>query len=230
MPMETKVRWLLCDEFSGSLLKKLSAAVTERGFTPNSDRGFFVTRVRAGVVAGKFIEKITGKREILDPFGNRVELPFVNYEVVQFRFSADRPQIELVNPTRSPKRLILYLGEITGESFAVAPIEIDLRQWIDAIARAWGKVTVTEVAFGDISISANLAAELNFYGAGNVLDEAVNFLGRRATAVSKAKLGVTINRRPVVLELSRSGSLRANVELEPEAVGELRAMLGQQRP
>lgn len=228
--METKVRWLLSEEFSGSLLKKLSAAIADRSFTPKSDRGFFVTRVRAGVVAGKFIEKIAGKREILDPFGNRVELPFVSYEVVQFRFSADRPQIELVNPTRSPKRLILFLGEITGESFAVAPFEIDLRQWIDSISRAWGKVSVREVDFGDISISANLAADVNFYGAGNVLDEAVDFLGRRATAVSKAKLSVTINRRPVVLELSRSGSLRANVELEPEAIGELRAMLSKQQP
>jgi hypothetical protein len=228
--METKVRWLRSDEFTGPLVKKMSSAIAERRFTPKTDRGFFVNRVRAGVVEGKFIEKVVGKREILDPFGNRLELPFVNYDVVQFRFSSEAPQIELVNPTRSSKRLILYLSEITGESFAVAPLEIDLRRWIDSISRAWGRVSVTEIDFSDVSISANLAADVRFFGTEKVLDGALGFLGPRATAISKAKLSVSVNRRSVSMEISRTGSLKANVELESAAIGELRTMLGEQQP
>src|SRR5438045_3884881 len=148
--METNIRWLRSDEFFPGLLKKFGAAIAEHVFTPEARRGFFLTRSRNNSISAKFIEKVTGERELVDPFGNRVQLPCVTYEVIQFRLSSEFPQLELINAGRSPKKLLFFLTEISRESFAVAPVELDLKKWIKAISDAFGKAEVSDIDYSDL--------------------------------------------------------------------------------
>lgn len=223
--METKLKWFQSDQISTSLLKKFSTAIADHPFKQDGTRGFFVTKTRSTSITAKFIEKISGNRELVDPFGNRIQLPFVTYEILQFRISSEFPHLELLNPSKSPKKLFFFLTEITRESFGIAPAEVDVKTWILTIASVFGKADISHINYSDVMVSPNVAADINFYGGGDVVGDAQNFVGRRSSNIVSAKVVARVENRDTIFEIARSGTLRANVALDGRAIDELRGTL-----
>lgn len=223
--METKLRWFQSEQVSPALLNKFADAITAHPFTAESSRGFLVTKRRSGSLTARFIEKVSGSREIVDPFGNRLQLPFVTYEMVRFRISCEFPNLELLNAAKSPRKLFFFLTEISKESFAMSPVEIDVKKWIAEIGSTFGNIEVTEIKYHDLMVSPDVAADVAFYGTRNVVVEARNFIGKRSASVAKAKLSATIENRRLALELSAGGTLKANTSLDGKIVDDLRGTL-----
>lgn len=107
--METRVRWWSSAELNGRLIKQFTLAINAHKFDDRSNRGFLIDRSNSRSIEGKFIEKSAGNRAFTDPFGRRIELPYISYEVIAFRFSSEAPHIELTNYARTPKKLTIFL-------------------------------------------------------------------------------------------------------------------------
>lgn len=227
--MEAKVKWMRGEEFTHPLFKALASDITRNTFSPKTNRGFFVTRARGNSISAKFIEKVSGNRKLTDPFGNTLELPYVTYEVLQFRLSLDFPQLEFVNSGRTTKKLFLYLTELSGASFGISPVHLDVNQFVQDIGAAWGGATIPAVDCSDVMITSEVAADVSFFGSGNVITTSQSFLKGRTHTLSRAKIEFKDHRYPK-LEVFNSGTVRIQGNPDVSAIDELRGLVAKQGP
>jgi hypothetical protein len=225
--METRIKWLQSSALGKVLLEGLETALRRNAFTKSLPRGFILERTRNDAIAGKYIERVEGKKNFTDPFGNTVELPTLNFDTTEFRISSGNPQLEFINPTRALKRLLILLGELADFGLSVQEVQVDVLRWATLASRSIGRLELNEVVYRDVTVTGSTAATIAFFGGANVQKDAAAFIGKRGHAVSRVTGSVRVGLRQYHCSFVESGRFTISPEPDPQVVRVVRESLAE---
>lgn len=225
--MDQRVKWLLGADLEARMLARLAEAFRLHRFSKSSERGVIVSSVRPEVVTGRYIERVEDRRSVTDPFGNVLELPSVTYETVNFRLSIEAPQLEVVNAPRSLRGFLLFLGELSSFGFRAVEPQLDVIRWIERVGAKAGRTSFTAIECSDVQVSAAAAANMVFYGDGDLHREVTRFLGTRTFAIERVQVAFVSTRLERRCRFDRTGRVRLPVGDE-ELLGWIRQALAAQ--
>jgi hypothetical protein len=213
--METRIKWLHSPSLSGRNLGLLIAGIQAAPFTQESERGFIPTEIRGRSVSGRYIERISGKKIFIDPFGQKIEVPFITFETTTFRIGLNSPQIEITNPPRSLKRFFNTIASMSETTFTITPVSVNVVDWIDLLTSKLGDSYVSEIKCDDLSLSPSLVADMTFSGGKDVLQSTRQFLKSNFRNVSYALVNFDLGNQSLQVALYSTGIAKFFPECDP---------------
>jgi hypothetical protein len=212
--MKQRIRWFDL-EASQVVLSGLPRRMMAAEYDEETGDGFRIEAARRGEAVGSYIEKVESVEEIEDPFGKVLKFRRVTYQRVRFRLGASRPNLELLDPPRSCRSFFQRLNLLLDGGLSVSPVRPDVANWIKELEQAVGKVRVTSMAIGNLSVSEGALADIVVSGAADIRGELRKLAAGRRHVVGAATLEWKASDGDAVsCELTRNG---ANVT---EAVSE----------
>jgi hypothetical protein len=207
-----KIVWYSSSRLSSAMLERLKVGLLQEDFARDSSSGFRIEQARGAWIEGKFFEKIDFIEALLDPFGNRIEIPRVRFDVVSFRISTAYPEIEIKQPPRSLKTFFSHLARITNFSISIERIDLRLMRLIEALGPLASNLEVRSLTVENFSIAEGITGRIFIKGVRDIRREARDYLRNRNSEVRKA--GVTIAHPSAHIDLFSSG--RANIATDED--------------
>lgn len=224
--MESRTRWYASPQITRTFLNALKGGVSKRAFTTKSERGFLITSSRQDSVSGRYIEKITGKRLVPDPFGQTIELPFVTFETITFRLSSNFPQIELIDAPRNAKRLFLAISGVVTDTFSVEPVQWNVVDVLEAMESFVQNLRVEEAHFLGVPVTEKLVSDVVFYGSGDIRAAALREMKGKANRLGTTKGAFEFRTRNYRFEVSGLAGVKLKRVPDDELVVEFRSLAG----
>ncbi len=222
--MENRVRWYASPQVTRPFLNAVKSGVGRHTFTAKSERGFLLSSTREDSLSGRYIEKITGKRLVPDPFGQTIELPFITFETIAFRLSSTFPQIELIDAPRNAKRLYLGLSAVVADTFSVEPIQWSVGEVLQAMAGFVQKLSVEEAHFIGVPISESLVSDIVFYGSGDIRAAALKEMKGNAKRLGTTKGAFSFRNRDYRFEVSGLAGVKLKRTPDDALLAEFRSL------
>lgn len=196
-----RVRWLKTTRL---IPRSLAARMRRHLFTDELSQGFLVDRVREDYLEARFIEKLSFKKTMKDPFGNDLAIDRTEYRQVPFTLYRD--ELELRNPTRATSAFFTALQLITDFNVAITPLQTPVLQWIDQLQEKVNKTVVVErVQVSHVPVATDIFATILLQGGADVRDSLTTMAGQHPVVVDKARVRWTSASRSVVMHLERTG-------------------------
>lgn len=154
-----RIRWLGAQWTS--TIRSLALKMKGVPFTPDSNDGFIVDRVRDTSMEARYIEKFSYQEAITDPFGNEEVYDRVSYRQLQFNLYKEFPNIELLNSHRSTHAYISKLLEFSNFSVSIIHLEVNLLDWVEAFRIKLEKnIIVDSIQVGGLELEQGVTAKV----------------------------------------------------------------------
>src|SRR5207244_4517213 len=121
--LPSRLRWWSIG-IQPSSLRGLAREMERASYGPKRPWGFRLEFVRDDHISGRYIERVEWIETVVDPLGESVDLPRIDFRIVAFRLATTEPSLELANPPRSCKAFFTRLAEFLDFKVAISPITI----------------------------------------------------------------------------------------------------------
>lgn len=224
--MESRTRWYASPQITRTFLNALKGGVSKRVFTAKSERGFLITSTREDSISGRYIEKISGKRLVPDPFGGTLELPFVTFETIPFRLSSVFPQIELIDAPRNAKRLFVGISGVVENTFSVEPVQWNVADVLEAMEGFVQNLSIEEAHFVGVPVTEKLVSDVVFYGSGDIRAAALKEMKGKANRLGTTKGVFAFRNREYRFEVSGLAGVKLKRTPDDRLLVEFRSLAG----
>lgn len=194
----SKFRWLRAEW--PIPIPLLAQRIQSNLFAQDSRQGFAVDRVRDDYLEARYIERISYTDTVLDPFGNELSYPKVEFRQCKFRASSQPPGLELMNPPRSVASLMNRLSEVADFRLAIGAIGVDVTAWVELLqSEAFTNATVGSLQIGALNIETGVSARAVITGNHDVRSACQILVQNRAFIVEKIKLNIYSPQRGTIV-------------------------------
>ena len=171
----SRLRWYVIRPFNTGLLKRLADGMLRAKYDEAAGFGYIIGDVRKTILTGRFVQKETLTRSIIDPHGDERNFTFENYQSTHFIIRDTAPHIELTNPSRRLSELFTSFGDMLDNTVAITLVEARCSDWLSALKKAGCSITATKVLTDNISLSNTVSVKASFVGSRDVRAEASKF-------------------------------------------------------
>jgi hypothetical protein len=219
-----RVRWLSA-EWPVSM-EILGKKMKNHLFSSKSFDGFVIERIRENYIEAHFIEKLTYKETIIDPFGNEESFDRVIYRNVDFTLFSDYPNIELRNSQRSTKEFVSKLLELCDFSLSITPISVNLLDWIQFIqVEMQQKLLVDSLQISGLELEEGVSAKILLKGSKDVREAMQHLSVKKKFTLEKVQIKLTIGNQIVPIHLTNTASVKIPTDYFNDMVPTLRNTL-----
>jgi hypothetical protein len=189
-------------------LRSLASRLRTRTYREAVGDGFLIDRVREDVVEARFVERLTYKVKVTDPFGHETDTERTEYRQCEFLAYAEFPELEIVDQPRQIGALVSRLGEVNNFRVSISPVEIDVMDWARKVQRTLGaKSRIACIETSDVVLTESSMAAVSVRSTSDARAAANDLLGSRAHRVDRIQLKVAAD-EIATIQLSRFGSAR----------------------
>lgn len=171
----SRLRWYLIRPFDTGMLGRLAKGMLEAKYEEDSGFGYILGDVRKSFITGRFVQRETVTRLILDPHGSERNFSFENYQSTSFVIRDLAPHLELRNPCRRLSELFTSIGDLLDNSVAITPIEAQCSSWLSVLKKAGCVIHATKVVTENVSLSNTVSVKATFSGSRDVRAEVSKF-------------------------------------------------------
>lgn len=195
-------------------------------FTQDSYDGFVVERVRDISIEARYIEKLSYRETLTDPFGNEEVLDRVTYRQVAFNLFADYPSIELWDAPRSTQPFVSRLLELSNFSLSISHLQVNLLDWVEAFHRQIQKdLIIDSVQISGLEIEQGVNAKVLVRGDKDVRAALEHFARGRPYVLEKLQVKSSFYRNSMPIHLANNGSAKIPDEVMDDLLPLLRISL-----
>ncbi len=162
-----RVRWLSLAP-PGVPLRRLAIGMGAAQYSRTRRAGFQLDEVRRDFLRGRFIERLEWDEALNDPAGGEVQVRRLEVRQVRFRISAERPQLELLDPPRSLGSFVEQLSGISGQALRFSEVPVTPDAWLQALEARLGRVAVTGITAAGVVLSPSTNAAVAITGSEDV--------------------------------------------------------------
>lgn len=194
-------------------MRTLAAKMKTQVFTKDSFDGFVIDRVRDTLIEARYIEKMSYQETITDPFGLEQVFDRIAYRSVEFSLFPDYPHIELRDAHRSTKEFVSKLLEICNFSVSVAPISVNLLEWIEEFQELVGqKVLVDSLQVSGLELERGISAKILIKGNKDVRGALCSVAEKRQFTLEKVQMQCSFETKSVPIHLAATGAIKVSDE------------------
>jgi hypothetical protein len=187
-------------------IRTLAKRIKARSFDSGAGHGFVIDRVRDDYLEARYVERISYKDVVTDPFGKELIFERVEFRQTSFRASSFPPGLELIDAPRSTQALMNRLSEVLDFQVAIVPATVDVLLWSNFLLRDEGVSSEVEsLQIGSLEVEPGVIAKVLIKGDGDVRAACSSLTGDRKYKIEKIKLRIKSPCRASVV-LSAVGS------------------------
>lgn len=191
------------DEVSNVLLK----LATNHRFSEETEEGFIIDSREMNDVRLRYVFKETISENLEDPFGERISVDRVRYDISRLRVRAEEDVIEVAQPGRKiGKCLSLLSDNLQGAPTKLVPNFVHL---FESLSRLEGEFTVLALETNSFTIKSRTACRVSFRALVDVRDDVDYFLSKRSFQIKMARLKLFIRNEPVLIDVFDTGRIVA---------------------
>lgn len=206
-----RVRWLNA-KWPVSM-RTLGAKMKTQTFTSESFDGFVIERIRDSSIEAHFIEKLTYQETMTDPFGKEEVIDRIAYRDVEFKLFSDFPNIEIVNSQRSTKEFVSKLLELCNFSLTVAPVSVNLVEWVQAIQRqVQQKLLVDSLQISGLELEEGVNAKILLKGDKDVREAMQHLSAKKKFTLEKVQVKIPMGSQSVSVHIANSGAVKIPID------------------
>jgi hypothetical protein len=207
-------------------LRTLASRMKANAFTEDSSDGFLLERARDSLIEGRYIEKMSYQEKLTDPFGREFTLDRVDYRQVEFGMFADFPQLEIRDAPRSTQAYMSKLLQLSDFSLTVAPLVVDLIEWVDAFHAEFGrKVLIDSVQISGLEFDSGVTGRVSLRGGKDVREAVKNITKNRPYVLNRVQMQVFDGDRISPVQMTNTGSIGLQEQDLNEMYAALRSSL-----
>jgi hypothetical protein len=189
--------------------ERLYAEINKTKFTQGASDGFQISIFRKDKIEAKYIERIEYDEVFEDPFGDVVTTRRVVYKETKFKIFFDSGVLEVVNPGRSLSVFIMKLGAISGFSFSIEPIVLDVKSLTDSGVFLSSNFQNTAISISQVDLGGGASAKITAVGGKNLKESVETFVGGRSFNVSSLTFKSISKDLVASFVITRDGGLKA---------------------
>lgn len=213
----SKFRWLH-SEWPVSI-RVLAKRIKAKPFDDVSNHGFVLDRARDDYLEARYIERIEYTDTVIDPFGNELLFPRVEFRQSIFRATAAKPGLELRNPPRSTQSLLNRLSEAVDFEVAIKQIEVDVLDWAAKFQVATQSSTIVDsMQVTALELEPGILAKAVIKGDRDARSACTTLTTGRRFTLEKVQLRLSERDHGAVV-LTNSGSATVHVDDPTERLG-----------
>lgn len=187
--------------------------------------GFSHVAGQGNCIEGQYVERFESVTKVEDPFGKVLEYPFMTYEKTVFKIGTQFPNLELRDSPRSLAVFFSQIARLLDFKITIAPIEVNLLDWIGELEKELDSLEVTAASIGNISLSNSVAARIALSGTTDVRPLAKSLVGRRSFAFNRLQIRAIFNSEPFKCELAADARVSLTAGVQAPVVELLRETL-----
>lgn len=191
-----RVRWFSLSPISRPALKKALEGMRKEEFLEDSTVGFLIERARPTFIEARFVEKFERVETLMGPFGESREFQRTEHQITRFRLSTDCPQLEFFDAPRSVAPAINSLTALMEPETVVAPLDVDVPQWLALLDGRFSDLKVTSSHFSQISLSESVNAKIVLNGSSDVRSLGKQLVGRRNHKIERFDVACVYQGQP----------------------------------
>lgn len=208
--MQQRVRWYSIRPFTARDVGRISTLCSRDEFVDGRNWGLQIESSSKKHVFGKFIERNQITDKVLDPFGNTLEFPRVEFTSLTFRVSADSINLELYDaPVSLIGAFLNQLGVYLDFQVAISSVEIDVLKCLKKIESKTDNLVVKSLLLTDLTLSSSTQAQVIITGTEDVRTQVSKIAGNRKYRIHKVTFEARMLERGLKCEICSEG--RANV-------------------
>ena len=208
--MQHRIRWYSIRPFVTHDVGRISTACLRDEFVDGRNWGLQIENSSRRHILGRFIERHQITDKVLDPFGNTLEFPRVEFSSLSFRITSDSINLELYDaPMSSIGAFLNQLGAYLDFEVSISSIEIDVMRCLKKIESKAENVIVKSIFLTDLTLSSASQAQVTISGTEDVRSQVAKITGNRKYRVHKATFEARVLERGFKCEICSEG--RANV-------------------
>ena len=202
-----RVRWL--NAKWPSSMRTIGNKLKGMPFTQDSLDGFAIERIRDDFIEGRFIEKYTYQEVVADPFGTEEVLERTGYRSTGFTLYSEFPYIELRNGQRSIKEFVNRLLQACNFSLVVAPVTVNLLDWIALFQKVLGqKVVVDSLQISGVELEEGITGKILLKGDRDVREAIDHIVGGKRYTLEKVQLKLATSGQRISIHLANNGTAK----------------------
>ncbi|MFC3282635.1 hypothetical protein [Litchfieldella rifensis] len=206
-------------------LLEVSKKLIANQYNEDVGRGFILASSGKNRIAGKFVERITEKAFIIDPFGNETESYSTTYYVAKFSFDSSSCFLELESPPRSIRKLASELHSMVGLGLELSDIKVDPLKWLQEIEASHTPLLVKNISSSAITVPKNGLAKISVSGKKDIRDEFSKVVGKRKRVIDLVKFSGDFNQCSISAEITKTGFIKYSGHIYDGFIGDIRKCL-----
>jgi len=220
-----RIRW-----FRASLPNSLRSMATKISSAPlelDGNMGFRVEKSRNDALEAVYYERFTWTEHSVDPFGRESAFERTEYKSLRFVLSRNYPELELIDAPRGLASFFSRLAEMTDFGAVIEPVSVNVREWASTIrGLRTDKFRVSAITVSDLNVDEGVSGRLTVASREKDVQAALSrLLARRTYSVQKLQIVIDDGSKADSLVLSADGSIKSDMELDPDLVREIRKAL-----
>ena len=201
-------------------LDEVSRKITNHPFEIGVSNGFEPITLSENCARAKFIEEVTTKEKITDPFGNVEVVISKRYVISDFSIlkGSDHQIVALQNPPRPVKPLIKKLSEVFGSTFYASAIEVNILELSTFLPHAikTNSLRNTKVLLSGVNLDENSSAIVEITSLKDALLAAQDHFDGKDFKIERARFSSSSSGNDSVVEIRSTGLASAYGQDEDE--------------
>ncbi|EMI4223255.1 MULTISPECIES: hypothetical protein [Vibrio harveyi group] len=208
-------------------LRQLSKLMKEEQYSDASGCGFLLSTSTDSKLVGKYIEKMTLKTVVEDPFGNISEVETVSYYTCHFNWSSESNYMFVLEPPRSLRKFINRIHNLTGFGIVFSEVNVSPQLWLELIEREADLVRVFQISASGIKAASDASASFVVTGKSDVKKAFFDLIGDKRYLVDSVKFEAYFDEITIKGELTKFGVSRVKSTNSTFVLEKLRESLAQ---
>jgi hypothetical protein len=139
---------------------------------------------------------------------------YINFDLSLEDVGDDRFSICMHAPPKDLKPFVELIRAATGSTFALEIVKPDIMKFYDQLKsnKSLTRVMAKRIVSGSVNFDIESSYRVDIASTGNAMTKLLEITGGRAAPIDKVKIAYQYNFNPVVVELSRSGSISVSLD------------------
>jgi len=206
-----RVRWLSA-KWPVSM-RTIASRMKNHLFVAGSVDGFVVDRVRDDFIEAHYIEKISYKEVITDPFGEQSVFERIGYRQIDFTLHSEFPNIELCDPHRNTRAFTSRILELCDFAVSIEPLSLNLLNWVSQIEEQLEtSVLIDSLQISGVELESGVRSKMLISGIKDVRPAMAKITHDRSFELEKLQMKVRLDSSIIPVQISNLGAAKIPAE------------------
>lgn len=195
----------------------------ENFYSREKNLGFDSLEHRADLIRSRFVEHVLDTYSYTDPFGEDVISEISRYVFIDFsiyEIASGHFLVSILNPPKSVKNLIKFLGVILGGDFSIKNVNINLLLFVDLLKaeRTVDEVQIRRLRLMPVTLGKNTVGKIDAMSSSDVTKDMEIFFPNQVKNITYVLVNIYYDMQNVKIEISKTATFSGEDEIVDSCV------------